>query len=800
MGIDDQLKILIVEDARVVRKMAVKILKEIGFTTIIEAEDGQVGMNMIVEHPDIGLIISDWNMPNKDGYELLKWVRSKPDFDHIPFVMATAQGEKKQIQKASEAGANCYITKPFGPPEMRSTIEKAFEKKEDDSPSEPEQKIDYRIKTESGKIEINAAHIQITDHLTLGVLNHMMQTGKMTSDYFTLKPHCMTSWNPVLQALERGEVDVAFVLAPIAMDLFSAGVPIRLVLFAHKDGSVSVRNKNYSIQSRHIDYFRNKLFYIPHLLSIHHMLAHMFFREMGLNPGLSGTHEKVDVFFEVAPPIQMPNFMAENMDTCGFMVAEPIGSKAIAGGNAELLFHSNDLWEYHPCCVVAMREELIASHPDAVHDFVRLLVEAGDYITDHPKSAAKIAVSFLDPKKDIGLKEPVLTRVLSGQHAVKTNDLFPELESLDAIQRYMHSKMGIGSIIDVEKFVDTQFADAIYKDRQSKRTPSAALKVSAAVSTVLRKLPVGKAGAATNENFQVSKKMFIDLIEDILGESLPLSLHLCMPLITDLTKLIEQHTQYKQISKNPTPESFIKSIIYAMFQILFEEGFKKESGKLTVKRISSFATCADFDIVDIRSIPTGYDILMTHVKGQDFFSLYTCLLIKYLFQKNARNRQSPEMFFEILNTRLIKNKVPENHVSATYVHLNFKQQKGKTITAAHPPLVLMKNSIPMVRAIMGEMFLLGEIDGQKYIAQDFDFRPKDRLFLHSMSITNATPHQSNTDDKDVLDFIGLDDILMKHRRQTLEKMLDHVLGDILSHCKNAPGDGMMILGVEVPEK
>jgi CheY-like chemotaxis protein/ABC-type nitrate/sulfonate/bicarbonate transport system substrate-binding protein len=802
MGIDTKMKILIVEDARVVRKMAIKILKEIGFTAIIEAEDGQKGIERITEHSDIDLIISDWNMPNKDGYELLKWVRSNSDYDHIPFIMATAQGEKKQIQKADEAGADGYITKPFGPPEIRLSIEKATEKKSTSaSLSETEPQMDYKVKQKDGKVEINAAHIQITDHLTLGVLNHMMQTGQMTSDYFTLKTHCMTSWNPVLQALERGDVDVAFVLAPIAMDLFSAGVPIRLILFAHKDGSISVRNRNIPIQSRHMDYFRNKHFYIPHLLSIHHMLAHMFFREIGLRPGLSGTDKQVDVFFEVIPPIQMTNFMVENSEACGFMVAEPIGSKAIAMEKADLLFHSNEIWQYHPCCVVAMREELIASQPDAVHDFVRLLVESGDYITEHPQNAAEIAVSFLDPKKLLGLKEPILTRVLSGQHAVKTNDLFPELEPLEKIQRYMYSKMGIGSLIDMEKFVDTRFADAVFKERKTERTPSAAISVGSGVSNVIRQLCIGKKGAATNEQFQTHKKVFIDLTEKILKETLPLSIHQCMPLIKDLADLIEQHTQHQQISNKPTPESYIRPIIYAMFQILFDEGTKTEKGKLAIQRTNSFAAFADFDIVDIRSVPTGYDILMAHVKGQNFYSLYTCLLTKFLFQKNVRNRQSPESFFETLNTELIHTKAPENHICASYIHLNFNKGTGKTITAAHPPAILMKHSIPMVRAIMGEMFLLGEIEGQQYASLNFDFLPKDRILLHSMSIVNAASHnQSKQNKKNMLDFIGLDDILMKHRKEPLEKMLENTFTDVLSHCDNAPSDGMMVVGIEIPEK
>jgi len=796
MQLNANMKILIVEDAKVVRKMAIKILQEIGFTSILEASDGQIATNILSDNADIDLVISDWNMPNRDGYSLLQWIRSKEAFDHIPFIMATAQGEKKQIEKAIEAGANSYITKPFGVPEMRSTIEKALKgKTEQEEPVS--QRIDYSNRLQDGKIEINAAHIQITDHLTLGVLDHMMKSKEMQSDYFTLKTHCMTSWNPVLESLERGEVDVAFVLAPIAMDLYSAGVPIRLILFAHKDGSISVRNNSYPIQSRHIDYFKNKMFYIPHLLSIHHMLAHMFFKEIGLNPGLSGTDQKVNLFFEVAPPIKMTQFMSDNIDTCGFMVAEPIGSKAIAADQANLLFYSNDIWEYHPCCVVAMREELIESHPDAVHDFVRLLVESGDYITSHPDQAAEIAVSFLDPKKILGLKQPLLSRVLTGKNSVKTNDLFPELEPLDRIQRYMHSNMGIGTLIDIDKFVDTQFAEAVFKDRHTKSTPASNIEVNNSIKRVINDLPTGKAGAATHEKFQNNKRLFSNLLKVIGNEGLPLSLHQCMPLINELSQVIDKNTQPHKNNDSPVPETFIQPMIYAMYQILLEEGCKTASGKLGIARTHTIASHADFNLIDVRTHPSGYDILMVNIKGQDFFSLYCCLMCKFLFQKNVRNREPPKTFFEKLNTQLIKNNAPENQVSASYLHLNFKKCTGNILIAGHPPVILMKHNLPMVRAIMGSSFLLGEIENQQYSDQIFDFRPKDRLFIHTMSIVNAAPPDAKK--KGRLDFIGLDDILMSHRDLSLEDMLNVILTDILSHCKNAPADGMMILGIEVPE-
>jgi chemotaxis signal transduction protein len=182
--------------------------------------------------------------------------------------------------------------------------------------------------------------------------------------------------------------------------------------------------------------------------------------------------DEIDVNFEVTAPIKMPDFLGNNPNACGFMVAEPIGTKAIAQGVAKLQFLSGELWENHPCCVVAMREDFIGPYSDAVYEFTEMLVGAGTFIENKPEMAAEIAVNFLDPKKQLGLKVPILKNVLTETRGIKSGDLFPVIEDLDRMQQYMYHNMGIGSIIDLEKFVDTRFAEAACKDRVSARKTS----------------------------------------------------------------------------------------------------------------------------------------------------------------------------------------------------------------------------------------------------------------------------------------------------------------------------------------
>jgi chemotaxis signal transduction protein/ABC-type nitrate/sulfonate/bicarbonate transport system substrate-binding protein/CheY-like chemotaxis protein len=488
MEIDRSIKILLVEDSRMTRKMESKVLNELGFEDIVEADDGNSAIAILQQRRDIELIISDWNMPNRDGFELLKWVRSNESSQHIPFIMATARGEKKETARAMEAGVSSLITKPFGPGELNTIIQSIFGKEEKGKDQETEGPKRERL-TQSGKLLLNVAHIQITDHLSLGVLRHFIETGKFSPRSFELQTRCMAGWNPVQQALESGEVDAAFVLAPIAMDLFGFGIPIKLVLLAHKNGSICVR-KRKTDSPRIEEFFKNKFFYIPHAMSIHHMLSHMFLREIGMNPGVPGKGN-IDVIFEVAPPIKMPELLANNPEACGFMVAEPMGTKAIAEGIANQLFLSGELWENHPCCILAVRDDIINDHADALQEFTNLLVQSGDFISKRPESAAEIAVNFLDPNKTLGLKSTILKNVLMEPKGIRTNDLFPVPEDFEKIQNYMVNEMGIGSLIDIGKFVDTRFAETACRGSLAGKRRSAIRDVSSVAKEILERQKEG---------------------------------------------------------------------------------------------------------------------------------------------------------------------------------------------------------------------------------------------------------------------------------------------------------------------
>lgn len=111
---DTKTKVLVVDDMSTMRKLVGKILKEIGFTDITEAADGIQAWEAINSATSpFGLVISDWNMPNCTGIDLLKRLRADPRFKKTPFVLVTAESEGHQVAEALKAGVDQYVVKPF---------------------------------------------------------------------------------------------------------------------------------------------------------------------------------------------------------------------------------------------------------------------------------------------------------------------------------------------------------------------------------------------------------------------------------------------------------------------------------------------------------------------------------------------------------------------------------------------------------------------------------------------------------------------------------------------------------------
>jgi two-component system chemotaxis response regulator CheY len=118
-------RILIVDDFPTMRKIVRGVLKQIGYSNIEEAEDGVQAYEKL-EKEQFDFVVSDWNMPNMTGLELLKAVRANPKTKQIPFLMVTAEADKENIVEAVKSGVSNYVVKPFNAGTLKEKIEKIF--------------------------------------------------------------------------------------------------------------------------------------------------------------------------------------------------------------------------------------------------------------------------------------------------------------------------------------------------------------------------------------------------------------------------------------------------------------------------------------------------------------------------------------------------------------------------------------------------------------------------------------------------------------------------------------------------
>jgi two-component system chemotaxis response regulator CheY len=125
--LDKNMKILVVDDFSTMRRIIKNLLKDLGFTNVQEADDGNTALPML-QQGDFDFVVTDWNMTGMQGIDLLRAVRADDSLKHLPVLMVTAEAKKEQIVAAAQAGVNGYVVKPFTAATLKEKLEKIFER------------------------------------------------------------------------------------------------------------------------------------------------------------------------------------------------------------------------------------------------------------------------------------------------------------------------------------------------------------------------------------------------------------------------------------------------------------------------------------------------------------------------------------------------------------------------------------------------------------------------------------------------------------------------------------------------
>lgn len=121
------MKFLIVDDSVTMRRIVANSLKNLGYTEFVEAADGQQALDVLAADSSIEFVITDWNMPEVSGLELVKAIRGNSNFASLPILMVTTRGIKEDIIEALNAKVNNYVVKPFTPQILKEKIDQILE-------------------------------------------------------------------------------------------------------------------------------------------------------------------------------------------------------------------------------------------------------------------------------------------------------------------------------------------------------------------------------------------------------------------------------------------------------------------------------------------------------------------------------------------------------------------------------------------------------------------------------------------------------------------------------------------------
>ncbi|MDA8211297.1 MAG: ABC transporter substrate-binding protein [Clostridia bacterium] len=294
----------------------------------------------------------------------------------------------------------------------------------------------------AGAPTIKLGYLPITDHLT--VISH----AKTKFQKLNLEPVKFSSWPELAEALKAGAVEAAFALTPISLTLRQKGVPIKGVLLGHRNGSVITVKVGNEINT--VSDLKGKTIAIPSKFSTHNILLRKILSEKGIDAA------KDLKIIDMAPPEMVQGLASQQIN--GFIVAEPFGGQAELQKVGKVLMLSKDIWPNHICCVLNVREDIIAKHPEAVQELVDSLVATGRFIEGNRQEAANLSNKYL------GQKPEVILHVLTNpKDRVTYDNLLPTMDDLKATQDYM-LKFGIAQKpVELAAYLDDSFARKAYK-------------------------------------------------------------------------------------------------------------------------------------------------------------------------------------------------------------------------------------------------------------------------------------------------------------------------------------------------
>ncbi len=256
-------------------------------------------------------------------------------------------------------------------------------------------------------------------------------------------------WPEVKEALISGQINAAYMLAPLVMDLVTKDVPVKIVSIGHRSGAVIMVHKESSY--RKFQDLAGKRIAIPSRFAV----DFLFLRKMLAREGMSDKDVKI---VEMPPPDMPAALYAKAVDA--YCTGEPYGAAAQRAGYAVPLRMTRDEWPNYICCVLTVRQELIDQNPDLVQDLVNHVQGAGRWLDSdraHRSKAAEIAADIKYFNQDKAVIQYVMDNPTD---RVTYGDLQMVKEEFDDMMQLSIQAGTLKRHVPFESYTDSRFMKA----------------------------------------------------------------------------------------------------------------------------------------------------------------------------------------------------------------------------------------------------------------------------------------------------------------------------------------------------
>jgi NitT/TauT family transport system substrate-binding protein len=291
---------------------------------------------------------------------------------------------------------------------------------------------------------LRVGYMPIMDHLILPV-SHALDHQQYQQ--LEVKPRLFKKWSELIGALKANKIDAAFILAPLAMDLFHHGGDIKTILLAHRNGSSITITKSGDIKD--VTDLKEKRIGIPGKKSTHVALLNSYLKR--------GHLSLKDVTLKsIAPPNMQQAMELGFIDA--FIVAEPFGSKAIKQNKGNMLILTKNILPEHIDCIVIMKDNFLNQHPEAVKEWLNSLIHASQWIENDRATtqAGSIANLVSDNIYFPHSKDLIINALSEPLEKISFTNLKPELVDFE-ITLNISKEAGILKDMDLTHFIDTRF-------------------------------------------------------------------------------------------------------------------------------------------------------------------------------------------------------------------------------------------------------------------------------------------------------------------------------------------------------